>query len=49
MAPLNEDSDPPGDEVISFDSADVWGNLPANVIPPVLFLVWAVAYFYVLL
>jgi hypothetical protein len=26
-----------------------WGNLPAYVIPPVLFLVWAVAYGYVLI
>lgn len=23
-----------------------WGNLPAQVIPPVLFLVWAVAYLF---
>ena len=26
-----------------------WGNLPAYVLPPVLFLVWAVAYAFVLI
>jgi hypothetical protein len=26
-----------------------WGNLPAHLLPPVLFLVWAVAYAFVLI